>query len=379
MASHDLLAPSVPSTIPPQKSRLLIVDDESNVLQALHKTLRKLGYETQECASGAEALVALQSTEFDILLCDIMMAGMDGLTLLRTAHEIAPDVVGVVMTGKSSVESAVAALRVGAFDYVTKPLNLSTLLAVLTRAMEVRRLKTENVQLREIVTVYELSTAMAFSLDNETILRKTAEAALQACQADEVSIILPLLKGSEWYVAMALGENREQLIGTIVSLEQSIVGWVVRHQEPLLLQGEVQDKRFVQARPRGEIHSALSIPLMTGGRLVGVLNINVTKRRRVLTPADQKAASIVASMAAPALVNTQLYQELELRVQERTAELTNTNEALRHEVAERQRAEAAVRREEEYFRSLTENALEDRKSTRLNSSHIQKSRMPSSA
>lgn len=358
MASHELLTPPLPSPPLSQKSRLLIVDDESEVLQALHKTLRKLGYETQECATGAEALAALQNTEFDILLCDIMMAEMDGLTLLRAVHEIAPDVVGVVMTGKSSVESAVAAMRVGAFDYVTKPLNLSTLIAVLTRAMEVRRLRTENIQLREIVTVYELSTAMAFSLDSETILRKTAEAALQACHADEVSIVLPLLDESEWYVAMAVGENREHLIGQIVPLEQSIVGWVIRHQEPLLLQGEVQDNRFASVRPRSEIHSALSIPMITGGRLIGVLNVNVTKRRRALTRADQKAASIVSSMAVSALANTQLYQELELRVQERTIALTTANETLHYEVEERKRAEAAVRRKEEYFRSLTENALD---------------------
>jgi PAS domain S-box-containing protein len=358
MASHDLLAPLVPPTMPPQKSRLLIVDDESSVLQALHETLRKLGYETQECTSGAEALVALQSTEFDVLLCDIMMAGMDGIALLRAAHEIAPDVVGVLMTGKSSVESAVAALRAGAFDYVTKPLNLSTLLPVLTRALEFRRLRTENVQLREIVTVYELSTAMAFSLDSETILRKTAEAVLQACQADEVTIVLPIPGGNEWYVAMALGEKQEPLIGQTVSLEQSIVGWVVRHREPLVLQGGIQDPRFMSVMPRTDIRSALTIPLVTGGRLVGVMNINAIKRQYAFTLADQKAASIVASMAAPALVNTRLYQELEIRVQERTAELTSTNEALRREVAERQRAEAAVRREEEYFRSLTENALD---------------------
>lgn len=358
MASPDLLAPPAPLSLSSQKSRLLIVDDESNVLQALHKTLRKLGYETQEYTSGTEALVALQSAEFDILLCDIVMAEMDGIALLRAAHEISPDVVGVLMTGKSSVESAVAALRAGAFDYVTKPLNLSTLLPVLTRALEFRRLRTENVQLHEIVTVYELSTAMAFLLDSETILRKTAEAVLHACQADEVTIVLPSAEGSAWYVAMSLGEDREQLIGEIVSLEQSIVGWVIRHQEPLLLQGEVQDKRFVPVRPRGEIYSALSIPLMTGGRLIGVLNVNVTKRRRAFTPANQKAASIVASMAVSALANTQLYQELEHRVRERTIALTETNEALRHEVEERKRAEAAVRREEEYFRSLTENALD---------------------
>jgi PAS domain S-box-containing protein len=260
------------------------------------------------------------------------------------------------MTGKSSVESAVEAMRAGAFDYILKPLSLSVVLPVVERALKFRRLRAENIQLHEMVAVYGLSSAIAFSLESETILRKAAEAALQACHADEVTIILPKTDEKEWYIAMAVGENREHLRGQTIKLEQTIEGWVIRHQEPLLLQGKVQDPRFMPVVPRTDIHSSLALPLVTGGRLVGVLNINATRRQHAFTPADQKAASIVASMAAPALVNTQLYQELELRVQERTVELRSANEALQREVVERQRAEAAVRREEEYFRSLTENA-----------------------
>jgi PAS domain S-box-containing protein len=336
----------------------LIVDDELSVLRAVSKALQRQGYETQECVSGAKALSVLQQAEFDVLLCDILMAGMDGLTLLRSAREIAPELVGILMTGKSSVESAVEAMRAGAFDYILKPLSLAVVLPVLDRAMEFRRLRAENVQLHEMVAVYGLSSAIAFSLESETILRNTAETVVQACHADEVTIILPKADEKEWYIAMAIGAHREHLRGQVIKLEQTIEGWVIRHREPLLLQGEVQDPRFTPVVPRTDIHSSLALPLVTGGRLVGVLNINATKRQHAFTPADQKAASIVASMAAPALVNTQLYQELELRVQERTAELRSANEVLQREVVDRQRAEAAVRREEEYFRSLTENALD---------------------
>jgi PAS domain S-box-containing protein len=358
MEESDLLNMTTPSSTPLRKGRLLIVDDELSVLRAVSKVLQKQGYETQECISGTKALAVLQQAEFDVLLCDIMMAGMDGITLLRSAHEIAPELVGILMTGKSSVESAVEAMRAGAFDYILKPLSLSVVLPVLERAMEFRRLRTENVQLHEMIAVYGLSSAIAFSLESETILRKTAEAVVQACHADEVTIVLPKADEKEWYIAMAVGEHREHLRGQIIKLEQTIEGWMIRHREPLLLQGGVQDPRFTPVVPRTDIHSSLALPLMTGGRLVGVLNINATKRQRAFTPADQKAASIVASMAAPALINTRLYQELELRVQERTAELRNANEVLQREVVERQRAEAAVRREEEYFRSLTENALD---------------------
>lgn len=358
MEASDSLNMATPSSAPLRKGRLLIVDDELSVLRAVSKVLQRQGYDTHECVSGAKALTVLQQADFDVLLCDVLMAGMDGITLLRSAREIAPELVGILMTGKSSVESAVEAMRAGAFDYILKPLSLAVVLPVVERAMEFRRLRTENVQLHEMVAVYGLSSAIAFSLENEMILRKTAEAVVQACRADEVTIILPKADEQEWYIAMAVGEHREHLRGQIIKLEHSIEGWVIRHREPLLLQGGIQDPRFTPVVRRTDIHSSLALPLVTGGRLVGVLNLNATKRRHAFTPADQKTASIVASMAAPALVNTQLYQELELRVQERTAELKSANEVLQREIVERQRAEAAVRREEEYFRSLTENALD---------------------
>ena len=104
-----------------------------------------------ERASGAEGLKALAKQDFDLLLCDLMMPGMDGIQLLRKALDIDPNLVGIIMTGQGTISSAVEAMKVGAFDYVLKPFNLQTMLPILARAMEVRRLRMENVRLRQYV------------------------------------------------------------------------------------------------------------------------------------------------------------------------------------------------------------------------------------
>jgi PAS domain S-box-containing protein len=163
-----------------RKGRILIVDDELPVLRALRNTLQQQGYDTHECASGEQALAALQEADFDVLLCDMLMAGMDGITLLRRAQETTPELVSVLMTGKSSVESAIAALRAGVFDYVLKPFDFSTLLSVLTRAMEVRRLRSENIQLEGRVRerTAELTRTNA-TLQREVIERQRAEEAVR--------------------------------------------------------------------------------------------------------------------------------------------------------------------------------------------------------
>src|SRR6266853_7061564 len=120
-----------------------------------------------------------------------MMPGIDGITLVREAMQIDPNVICIMMTGQGTIQTAVDAMKVGAFDYVLKPFRLQTMLPVLTRAMNTRHLSLENLQLRETVAIYELGQTIAFALDRQTIISKLADAALQQTDADEVSILLP--------------------------------------------------------------------------------------------------------------------------------------------------------------------------------------------
>ena len=131
--------------------RLLIVDDEVELKSALCETLSDQGYETVGVSNAEDALHALAKQDFDLLLSDLMMPGMDGVQLLGKALAVDPNLVGIIMTGQGSISSAVDAMKVGAFDYVLKPFNLQTMLPILARALEVRRLRTENVRLRRYV------------------------------------------------------------------------------------------------------------------------------------------------------------------------------------------------------------------------------------
>lgn len=134
-----------------KRGRLLIVDDEVELTRALSETLADEGYQTTGATNPAEGLRWLEKQEFDLLLSDLMMPGMDGIQLLRQALTIDPNLVGIIMTGQGTVPTAVEAMKVGAFDYLLKPFNLQTMLPILERALEVRRLRVENVRLRQYV------------------------------------------------------------------------------------------------------------------------------------------------------------------------------------------------------------------------------------
>src|SRR6185312_13675418 len=128
---------------------IVIVDDEVELKNILVEALNAQGYEAVGFTAGPKALAALQEEPFDILLTDLMMTEMDGITLLRAGLEIDPNLICIMMTGHGTIQTAVDAMKVGAFDYVLKPFRLQTMLPVLTRAMITRHLRLENVQLRE--------------------------------------------------------------------------------------------------------------------------------------------------------------------------------------------------------------------------------------
>src|SRR6266566_447624 len=160
----------------PNLGRILIVDDEVELMTALCESLTDQGYEALGRTSAHEALALLQEQDVDLLVCDLMMPEMDGIALLCAALDIDPHLVGMIMTGQGTIQTAVDAMKVGAFDYVLKPFRLQLLLPVLTRAMNTRHLRLENVQLREAVAIHELSETIAFTLDPQTVLSKLADA-----------------------------------------------------------------------------------------------------------------------------------------------------------------------------------------------------------
>src|SRR5881409_61207 len=129
--------------------QVLIVDDEVALRDVLVQLLNNHGYQAVGYTKPAEALSALREQTFDILLTDLMMPEIDGITLLRQGIEIDPHLIGIVMTGQGTIQTAVDAMKHGAFDYVLKPFRAGTILPVLTRAMNMRRLRLENLQLRE--------------------------------------------------------------------------------------------------------------------------------------------------------------------------------------------------------------------------------------
>src|SRR5579864_6742443 len=131
------------------KGRILIVDDELVVRDSLGKWFTSEGYTARPAGGAREALEIIQQKEFDIALIDIKMPGMDGMELQSRLRDADPDLTVVIMTGYASVDTAVQALKVGAYDYITKPVDPDELSHLVSNALEHKRARREVVRLRE--------------------------------------------------------------------------------------------------------------------------------------------------------------------------------------------------------------------------------------
>lgn len=221
--------------------KVLVVDDEVELKNILLEALAAQGYEVSGFTSGADALAALRREAYDVMLTDLMMPGMNGIDLVKRGLEVDPHLICIVITGQGTIQTAVEAIQNGAFDYLLKPFRRPMLLPLLTRAMDVRRMRLENLQLRETVASYELAQTIALTLDPHTVISKLVDAVLQQTEADEASVLLPMQEGAEdLFVAAVRGKNRERLLGQRVTLNESISGWVTRERKPSIFENAVE-------------------------------------------------------------------------------------------------------------------------------------------
>ncbi len=197
------------------KGNVLVVDDEANARTALGELLRDEGYEVEMAADAFKALGKLETFVPDLLLTDLKMPGMDGLELMGRMREIDPDCSVVIMTAFGAVETAVAAMRAGATDYITKPLNFDELLIVLERALETRRLRTETSQLRERLSErFDFDNIVGASPEIQRVFNVVAQVA-----PARASVLITGESGTgKELVASALHERSKRRDGPFVKL-----------------------------------------------------------------------------------------------------------------------------------------------------------------
>jgi response regulator RpfG family c-di-GMP phosphodiesterase len=298
------------------RPRLLIVDDEKYIRDILADFLGMEGYQVRTAADGAAALTELQQAHYDLIISDLKMPRMGGIELLEAVGTAAPNALTVIMTGFGTVETAIDAMKRGAYDYILKPFKVEEVIHVVQRGLEKQRLAAENMRLREALSLYKVSEAISASLSLEQVLATVGDTALTELDADSVSTWLDDGEGGFFerqrlYAAHLTAETQARM-GTF---EPEAFAEHFSKDTMLLDQGTIAH-RFFKRQPEEPASSILAVPLRIKQRLIGWVCLTSFTRTRRFDEGQRKLLSIVAARAAAAVENARLYEDLRATFQQ---------------------------------------------------------------
>ncbi|MFO7167020.1 MAG: response regulator [Chloroflexota bacterium] len=284
----------------PQSLRLLVVEDDPIVRDFCERLLRMKGYQVRVAENGRVALERLREARVDLLLTDLQMPEMGGIQLLREVQQRYPRTDSIVFTAFATVETAREALKLGAFDYLTKPVSVDDLERTVRRALEWRRIRQEKQRLSEIVALYEISQTFTSTLDTSTAVREIVRLLCRRFAPSALSLSLYHPEDEQLELLAQTGEARDAAPGERVSVARPA-------DEGAILEGHAE---LVGASLVASPQHLASLVLRTNDRPVGVLRLSRTPDQPGFDADDRTLLAICASQIAASLDNSRLYQQL---------------------------------------------------------------------
>ena len=301
--------------------RVLVVDDEVFIRDILANFLGLEGYFVRTASDGMAALEALSSMRFDVVLSDMKMPRMGGIELLEAMPRVSPNTLTVIMTGFGTVETAIDAMKRGAYDYVMKPFKMEQVIHVVQRGIEKLRLTAENMRLKEVLSLYSVSEAIAASLSLEEVLETIGNAAIHEMRADVVSIWLDGGDGRFTKRTTLISERMPSKDSHGV-IDAHLVAMHLKHHQHLVAQGS-NALSFYSVPPKANTESLLVVPLKVARRLLGWVALGSFSHTLRFDEGHRKLLSIIGARAAASIENARLYEDLQGTFQQTIQGLAN--------------------------------------------------------
>lgn len=280
------------------KANVLVADDEDAILDLIQSALSRLNYRIVCAHDGQDAVEKFAAEKFDLVVMDIQMPGMDGITALGEMKKLDPEVEVIIATGHGTMGTAIQSMRKGAFDYLHKPFEIKELLAVVGKALEKRKFN-------------DITKAIFSTIKPEELLRVTIDSVTRILKAEESLLVLPDKEGRP-RVAASEGLEDEARLNSRLTLCDRMMGRLDGGAKSFILVDEpAKDKTFSDLPGIDEIKCALFLPLMEENKPVGLININRTQEGEYFTEDDLQRAKIFGSLVNLALRNSNLYRQLQ--------------------------------------------------------------------
>lgn len=289
------------------KGKILVVDDDSFFRVLCSDILSNGGFSVKTASNGAEALAMIDSSQFDVVISDLVMPDMSGLEVLQRTkqHNTLTDV--IVITGHGSMESAINALKNGASDYIIKPLNEDELLHTVSSCFEKKKLLAENQEMRQSLRLYEVSKAVTSTLDVNKLYNVSLDALLQIIpgEAGVISFYEDDRKRLEIkairHIGLAAGDK-------VVSAFKEYLEKDIRDGTNIAVVSKA-DLRGEAEESLKEYNSILIAPLSRGSVSIGYILILSSLGKSGYNLRDIKNAAFINEHASSAFDNAMKYSE----------------------------------------------------------------------
>ena len=294
---------------------MLIVDDEETIREMLAEYLEMEGFRVDTAKDGIAALDVLENRHFDLVLTDLKMPRMGGISLLEQMGKHAPSTLGVIMTGFGTVETAIDAMKRGAHDYILKPFKLDEVIHVVGRAVDKKRMQTENIRLRQAVSLYKVSEAISHSLSLDQVMATIVDAVIDELDADLIATWLDDGEGSLFERERRLSERQPGGGSDWGEIASRVVMDRLATGEPVLVHGD-QCQQFFDEGRCAPLSSFLAVALTVRQRVLGFIAVARLSASARLEEGQRKLMQIIASRAAAAIENARLYGDLQATFQQ---------------------------------------------------------------
>jgi response regulator RpfG family c-di-GMP phosphodiesterase len=286
---------------------LLVVDDEKSISDIVGQYLRMKGY-TVTCAGSAEAAIEIiKKTAVDLVLSDIKMPGMSGVELLKWVREFNRSLPVLVTTGFPTLDTAIEALKLGAFDYLTKPFHLEELAEKIKRALINKQLEEENILFSRLVSLHEVTKILASTLQLADLNRKALDFSVKIVKADG-GCLLFFDDSSQLFLGETTEGHTREFWDQPVFVTAS--RWVAENEEPLVVEkGEAKPFKDFPDLP-DSVNHYIAFPLKTPQQTLGVLNLIRARDKPAFSNVDLEIINVLASQASISIENVRLYQNI---------------------------------------------------------------------
>ncbi len=314
-------------SITPDKPKIIIAEDEKGLRIILEEFLTQNDYIVDVVGDGEEALEKIKQTPYALLIADIDMPRMSGMELLEKLMELKNRPITILMTGYATVESAVDAMKMGAFDYIVKPFKMDYLLLCIQRALEKRRLELENIQLKETLTIYNISEAISQTFNIKNIVDLIANTVQSELDSD-LTILQIFEPGTENIMYEKNNSNFTIEVEEIKKgINFEIIKDMLNKDMPVVLPSWRVGEVFRATTKKYRCHSILCVGIKFKSILGGIIIALSFTKGKEFHEGQRKFVSVLADRAAISLENSKLYNELQRSFHETIQALVKALEA----------------------------------------------------